>query len=668
MFCIKCGEKMKEDAQFCIKCGTKVEKSSEKENLEKNIKKEEPKKESILHEPKNISVNNISNNQNNNGSKTALIIVLSIVGGLIVVGLIVLLLWIFVFKKGLDTYQDLSNNINNELKENNNKKEENYEIEKDNEKEVEKREKSGIKISLYKTYENEYIFFFYSKETGKNYYETDEYTKVGEYECYSYNCKYKDGFDNSIIVYDEDYILYDINTKKETKLDLNADSTNDVRFIYYDKKVYGLQVAKYDKYAYFDLSKKKYITDFEYSGFNYDGALKINKIVGYKITDSDEIGMYMNADYYLINIKNGKIEYEAGNTSSFQTKELNNHIYYTKYVVTDNEQGGYEIYNDKFEKIAENVIMFGLINNGNIMIKNKNTFSIYNSKGNLVKESKEYTEIMLIVDNYIAVIDDGYLKLIDSNEKEVANFTSWNENMRFHSMISGYYTDTTSKVYGVYLVVEDESIPEGTKGRGKEYYYGTENGKTGVIELEYIGGYAKPVLYLYPETKTNIEVTFENPNMLTTTYPKYINKWNVTALPNGDLYDASGRYYYGLYWEELKNHDIEFSEGFYVTKDDAIKFLEEKLDKLGFNNREANEFIMYWLPILESNGQSLVYFELTEERELYNKINIYPKPDSMLRVAMHVKKVNEKVDIKEQVLPSFNRVGFSAIEWGGVIH
>ena len=31
---------------------------------------------------------------------------------------------------------------------------------------------------------------------------------------------------------------------------------------------------------------------------------------------------------------------------------------------------------------------------------------------------------------------------------------------------------------------------------------------------------------------------------------------------------------------------------------------------------------MYWLPILEKNKKSLVYFELTEERNSYSKINI----------------------------------------------
>ena len=46
---------------------------------------------------------------------------------------------------------------------------------------------------------------------------------------------------------------------------------------------------------------------------------------------------------------------------------------------------------------------------------------------------------------------------------------------------------------------------------------------------------------------------------------------------------------------------------------------------------------------------------------------INPKPDSILRVIMHIKKVNHKVDIKEQELKSFNRNGFVAVEWGGSI-
>ena len=176
----------------------------------------------------------------------------------------------------------------------------------------------------------------------------------------------------------------------------------------------------------------------------------------------------------------------------------------------------------------------------------------------------------------------------------------------------------------------------------------------------------KPVLYLYPETETNVEVKFAKPELLTTTYPKYIDSWNVKVLQNGDMYDQNGKYYYALYWEELSTNKFNFNEGFYVEKDNAIDFLEEKLRILGLNDKERNEFIMYWLPILEQNKKSLVYFETTESLQKENELIISPKPDSLLRITMHVKKINRKINVKEQELPTFNRVGFVAVEWGGV--
>ena len=177
----------------------------------------------------------------------------------------------------------------------------------------------------------------------------------------------------------------------------------------------------------------------------------------------------------------------------------------------------------------------------------------------------------------------------------------------------------------------------------------------------------KPVLYLYPEKEQEVTVKFAHPEYLLTTYPKYVNEWKVFAKTNGDLL-LNNKYYYALYWEEEKATKVDFSEGFYVTKDNAIEFLEEKLTTIGLTARERNEFIMYWLPILEKNGQNLVYFELTDSLQNQNALEITPTPDSLLRVRIHVKKVNSKVDIKEQKLESFARNGFTAVEWGGVIY
>ena len=192
--------------------------------------------------------------------------------------------------------------------------------------------------------------------------------------------------------------------------------------------------------------------------------------------------------------------------------------------------------------------------------------------------------------------------------------------------------------------------------------------KTGEVNDTECAGVAKPILYLYPEKETDVTVKFSNPDILETTYPKFNGKWEVKAKSNGDLYDKSGKYYYALYWDEKKVHSVDFSEGFYVDKDDAIDFLEKKLSYIGLNDKERNEFIMYWLPVMEKNGKNLVYFELTDERESYNKLLISPKPDSMLRLVIHIKKVDKKVNIPKQSLSKFRRVGFTAVEWGGTTY
>lgn len=175
----------------------------------------------------------------------------------------------------------------------------------------------------------------------------------------------------------------------------------------------------------------------------------------------------------------------------------------------------------------------------------------------------------------------------------------------------------------------------------------------------------KPILYLYPKEKTDVLVKLKNDQKIITSYPKYENGWKVTALPNGDLSDENNKYYYALYWDETLNDKKIIKNGFYVEKENSLKFLEEKLEYLGLNDKERNEFIMYWLPVLENNGKNLIYFELTEERQKNNELIIYPKPDSLLRINMIVKKVTKKVDIPEQKLEKFDRKGFVAVEWAG---
>lgn len=178
----------------------------------------------------------------------------------------------------------------------------------------------------------------------------------------------------------------------------------------------------------------------------------------------------------------------------------------------------------------------------------------------------------------------------------------------------------------------------------------------------------KPVIYLYPTTNTKVNVKLGKEENLTVTYPKYINGWNVYANVDGNLTDENGRNYYALYWEgNTYNIDNSIREGFVVKGEDSATFLEEKLEKLGLNERESNEFIMYWLPKLQNNKYNYIRFASFDEIEESMPLEVTPTPDNIIRVLMLYKELDEKIEVKEQVINTPNRDGFTVVEWGGSI-
>lgn len=175
----------------------------------------------------------------------------------------------------------------------------------------------------------------------------------------------------------------------------------------------------------------------------------------------------------------------------------------------------------------------------------------------------------------------------------------------------------------------------------------------------------KPVIYLYPTEKTDVSVSLNLNGKLICTYPDYNNGWNVTAYPDGKIINkADGKEYSYLYWEGESNTKYDFSKGFVVKGEDTSKFLQEKLSFMGLTPKEYNEFIVYWLPQMQNNKYNLITFQnkaYTENAVL----NINPKPDSMLRVFMAYKPLKKFVEVDEQKLDTFERKGFTVVEWGG---
>ncbi len=181
----------------------------------------------------------------------------------------------------------------------------------------------------------------------------------------------------------------------------------------------------------------------------------------------------------------------------------------------------------------------------------------------------------------------------------------------------------------------------------------------------------KPVIYIYPTQQQHVSVKLNYAGNLTHTYPKYpANGWNVKAEPNGTLWDENGMEYYALFWEGTPHKPLTAKDGFVIAGKETAKFLEEKLAYLGLNRREANEFIMHWLPRMENNAYNLIHFS-GEDYESLAELKITPQPETIIRVMMLTRPLTNKIDVPLQDLKPLHktRKGFTVVEWGGsVIH
>lgn len=136
--------------------------------------------------------------------------------------------------------------------------------------------------------------------------------------------------------------------------------------------------------------------------------------------------------------------------------------------------------------------------------------------------------------------------------------------------------------------------------------------------------------------------------------------------PDGTLTDPdTGREYYCLFWEGTSRAEYDLSRGFVVPGAETAAFLEDTLDTLGLNQREADEFIIYWLPRMEENPYNLITFQTRAYTDTA-VLEVDPRPDTVIRVFMAWKGLEEPVAVEAQPLePAPERRGFTLVEWGG---
>ncbi len=178
----------------------------------------------------------------------------------------------------------------------------------------------------------------------------------------------------------------------------------------------------------------------------------------------------------------------------------------------------------------------------------------------------------------------------------------------------------------------------------------------------------KPVIYVYPQDKQQTSIHLNITGELGFTYPKYNNGWNFIADPDGTIHMNDKEYHY-LFWDGLmgiNNSTTKWEEGFIVERDSLVPFFEEKLKLMGLNSKETEDYITYWCPRMVANEKNYIHFMFNEEYNKYADLEVNPAPDKLFRVFMLWSKAQEtNTQVIPQAIQSFERSGFTVVEWGG---
>ncbi len=188
----------------------------------------------------------------------------------------------------------------------------------------------------------------------------------------------------------------------------------------------------------------------------------------------------------------------------------------------------------------------------------------------------------------------------------------------------------------------------------------------------------KPVIYLYPTKPTYVDVTVsgniiesiplvEKGRLHSATSSQ--GWFGVLAMPGGILL-YKNNYYRELYYESSQQELNPPNHGIFIKTENIEEELRIQTMKLGLDTMESNEFVEYWTPRLKALNKKYILFSILDkkEKERTDHVEINPKPDTFIEFIAYFKGVDEEFETKLFNPPTPpKRIGFTAVEWGGII-
>lgn len=186
-------------------------------------------------------------------------------------------------------------------------------------------------------------------------------------------------------------------------------------------------------------------------------------------------------------------------------------------------------------------------------------------------------------------------------------------------------------------------------------------------DIFYIGGCGKPVIYLYPQQTTTVDVQVGAD--VKKSDPLYTpNGWQqVRAEASGQL-TYQGRPYSSLYWEGFGRGPYpSIISGSVVRTKDTAAVIRHQLVEQGLKSNEINDFMDFWQPKLPTTPYVRLSWLSTAEMNNLAPLDINPKPNTLIRVFLDFEGLDQPIRISPQRLNAPVRQGFTVVEWGGLL-
>ena len=294
--------------------------------------------------------------------------------------------------------------------------------------------KTGKEISIYKKDDN------YSTE------QLEGSELLGTFTCNTLDCEYVKAFDKYVIVKEkQSNYLYNYVSNA-----LEFGPFNNETLLVYNDTLYGIYYKDGGKNNLYNISLGKNIKningDIDFEKDYVDTGIQYK--YGYLIT-------YSNG-FNFVNMKTGNISFTIKENIKNFTEDIKSGILYI--IIGDKTSNKFKIYNNNGKLMfnGDEFIDFKITSN-TLVTFTENNFKVYDNKLNVKVTSKNYNNILKGFDDFIIVIDNKKIKLVDYNDKEIVTFsTEWNTDYRIFDTSFRY--NIVDKVLSIIFIdTEDDS-------------------------------------------------------------------------------------------------------------------------------------------------------------------------------------------------------------------